>query len=127
MCTFFHGWRRKVGCVTLMLACGLMAMWMRSDFLLDRIMFVIAGRQHDVQSLDGKISWNQDRIDAFHEPIFKLQSRHPPKSKRTGSFDSLTPGEHRVILSYWSLTIPLGLLSTYLILWKPRKRNDNRD
>jgi hypothetical protein len=69
MYTFFHGWRRKMGCVTLMLACGLMAMWMRSDFLLDRTMFVIAGRQHDVQSLDGKISWSQDKIDAFHEPI----------------------------------------------------------
>ncbi len=30
---FFRGWRRKVGCVTLVMACGLMGLWIRSGLM----------------------------------------------------------------------------------------------
>ena len=35
MAAFFHGWRRKTGCVTLMMALLLMALWVRSDWQVD--------------------------------------------------------------------------------------------
>ena len=32
--------------------------------------------------------------------------------------------EHAWVIPYWSIAISLTLLAAYLILWKPRKRND---
>ena len=34
---FFKGWRRKVGCVTLVMACGMATMWLRSFTTIDQI------------------------------------------------------------------------------------------
>jgi hypothetical protein len=39
MYSFFHGWRRKAGCATLLIACGMMGMWMRSRLIGDRVDF----------------------------------------------------------------------------------------
>lgn len=37
MLTFFHGWRRKTGCITLVMACALCPLWFRSLTRFDRI------------------------------------------------------------------------------------------
>lgn len=37
MRTFFHGWRRMLGCLTLVMACLLMGVWMRSRVVTDQI------------------------------------------------------------------------------------------
>lgn len=36
---FLHGWRRKVGCVTLLMACIVMGLWVRSRFYDDDFRF----------------------------------------------------------------------------------------
>ena len=35
MGAYFKGWRRKIGCVTLVMACGFMAVWVRSQTICD--------------------------------------------------------------------------------------------
>jgi hypothetical protein len=46
MHTFFHGWRRKVGVATLVMACLMMGLWMRSRFILDTVRYCPDGRYH---------------------------------------------------------------------------------
>lgn len=44
MKNFFHGWRRKTGCLTLMLACALCSLWLRSLRTNDRVDGYIVSR-----------------------------------------------------------------------------------
>lgn len=39
MHTFFHGWRRKTGMVTLVMACVFMGAWVRGHFIVDRLSY----------------------------------------------------------------------------------------
>ena len=54
---FFCGWRRKAGCIALVMALALMAGWIRSYTLADWISW--ADNQHYVVALSkhGEISW----------------------------------------------------------------------
>jgi len=54
---FFKGWRRKLGVVTLLMACGLMAGWLRSQSVLDRFFFSQQHSMHPMLSMDGVVSW----------------------------------------------------------------------
>lgn len=61
---FFRGWRRKVGCVTLVMACALMGLWVRSLTGINVVWFPF-GTQTCVRfgSGEGRISWGK-----FSEP-----------------------------------------------------------
>ena len=54
---FFRGLRRKVGCVTLVMACAFMGMWIRSDFMTDIVTTNACGDLHILQSGHGVVSW----------------------------------------------------------------------
>lgn len=109
---FFRGWRRKVGCVTLMMALVLVVGRMRSLLWEDEIplpsiyiippMMIIAPTMHWIISSDNMLQY------------WKL----PPDY-----YTSLRPVEPRMFfcIPYGSIAVPLTLLSAYLILWKPRK------
>ena len=88
---FFHGWRRKVGCVTLVMACALALHW--------------AG------------SYSTVNLPEDYYP--DLESHH-------GNIEyTIFVGTRREVvwtIPYASVTIPLTLISAYLILWKPHKR-----
>lgn len=78
---FFHGWRRKLGCLTLLLACVFAVGWVRSPFIQDAI---------HIPCDDGDYfcEIGQQRISFIRVP-------------------------------YWSIVIPMTLLSAYLLLSKP--------
>ena len=55
---FFHGWRRKVGCVTLLIACALAGMWMRSLVYSDSVLLNRGVLANDfASSFQGGIKW----------------------------------------------------------------------
>mgnify|MGYP001554100057 CR=1 FL=1 len=136
MHTFFHGWRRKAGCVKLIMAVAVFGMWMRSRVMFDWLTFATNLRGHWVCSYADSIWWisfPQDRsawwlpfnsgddsslsllsiperaTRAWVNVHFLLRQRNRPEVKRWK-------------VRYWQIVISLTLLSAYLILWKPRKR-----
>ena len=134
---FFRGWRRKIGVVTLGLACVSMAGWMRSGFREDRLRFkssVGGWSCMEVASINNHISMMRQRPDlklAFLEdlswdlPRFFSQELVPESNQWNWSWPRtvyLDGGYvHLAIIPYWIIVLPLTLLSAYLILWKPRK------
>lgn len=150
---FFHGWRRKAGCVTLMMACVLMCGWIRSFVGREYALFLCDNdTTNRLVSFNGKIDWER-----FHQEGPKRLSRSQFSDAETilendkkrdcelkWTFLGFGRGEYRSelldlfkssnphlpfesltqsvwIIPYWSVVLPLTLLSAYLILWKPRK------
>lgn len=136
---FFHGWRRKAGCVTLLLACVLLAGWIKSIWLQDDIEFRLPGGRflHTIHSVGQSVTWACHVSRGIHPVPFSWQSGPP-----SGAFpdqpvvidwqwNGIAVGNVRWEMTsdyihFWrfphlSVGIPLTLLSAYLILWKPRK------
>jgi hypothetical protein len=69
---FFRGWRRKVGCVTLMMACVAMPGWTRDRVVHhDVVTRSIIGHRHVVASFSGHVvwwTWNESDIRDISEP-----------------------------------------------------------
>jgi hypothetical protein len=57
MSTSFHGWRRKAGCVVLVMALALMALWVRSRSVSDLAIVVVGQRLHTVCTSEGVVVW----------------------------------------------------------------------
>jgi hypothetical protein len=104
MGNFFKPWRRKAGCVTLVIACGLIAAWFRSLFCIDVIgfgLFAVISESGRIAPLgfDRRFGW-------VTMPILP------------GSDMSTEPS-----IGYLTIAIPLTLLSVWLLLSKIRKSN----
>lgn len=113
---FFHGWRRKVGVVTLVMALVMMALWIRSYVLFDQI-FVLGNL---VLSNSGCIVWDWQGWGGPDANFLHFYS------DRASPFDvDWYFGTDGIRLPYWIVTIPLTLLTAYLILWKPREKPKN--
>lgn len=111
---FFHGWRRKAGCVTLMLAVLLMALWIRSDILFDQIAF----DGNLFISNSGCLAWDWQ---AWRGCDADLTDWH---SEKASPFDEAWYfGRDGVRFPYWALVVPLTLVSAYLIFRKPATTN----
>lgn len=136
---FFHGWRRKAGCVTLVMACALTSEWTRSpttdnEIPLSRTVgFVSSHGSLTVVVMDRgghRAEWYPAQSDRI---IYHTGRSWSKKWRRTVAVVNLGTDEYgnaeRVEdiarwcrVPYWSIVVPLTLLSAYLILWKPRKR-----
>jgi hypothetical protein len=148
---FFKGWRRKVGCLTLAVACAMMAGWIRSIRLTEGFKYPKDGSTCHIESSGGEIKWSKVGSPQGVTMLFKHRL-----SPKTGWYSSpiqarkpdpmlLGVGEHRewggfrfrayVIdevffdipieewaVPYWALVLPPTLLSACLMLWKPWKR-----
>ena len=134
---FFRGWRRKVGVVTLVMACAVLVVWMRSCAILDVFRFSTDHRCQCIASIPGVLTWwswdGKDSTAQFWEVMnvnspegiesLANQNRH-----RASMGESLSGGAAPIrnmrlaVIPYWSLVLPLTLLSAYLFLWKPRQR-----
>ena len=110
---FFHGWRRKTGCVLLVIAWVLMGEWERS-YHSTRCSFELAGLGglYRIESGDGCVrlagcvpqhfsTWEPGTTDYKIVPLGWETFWHIP---------------------YWSLVLMVTLVSAYLIVWKPRKK-----
>jgi hypothetical protein len=131
---FFHGWRRKLGVVILVIACALMGMWMRSRVTFDQVQFSLGARQHEIISDNEQIiwsSWKVSELDAwkasFHLGLSAQLARQIQAMQRYKMMQTLLerppyePPSTRSV-SYWPVATIFVGLSAYLILWKPRKR-----
>ena len=133
MHSFFHGWRRKAGVVTLGLALVLMAGWIRSTHFQDCVVpprwtnldvcFISEEQAIACQTL------GRARFYPLGAPLWQANYLVPHRPSEIawqwelGGFRYLCNSDIRcVVAPYWSLAIPLTLLSAYLILWKPRKQ-----
>ncbi len=144
---FFHGWRRKVGIVALVMACGFLTLWFRAGAVEDVILSGNGkGTVISLQLSRKGVAWNRyeglvmkPAMKWWREPPVAGQEG-PPRAFFTREPIAITRGAQWYIFSYgqiqnslgntmdywvlsfWSITIPLTLLSAYLILWKPRNR-----
>ena len=123
---FLHGWRRKAGVVSLVVACVSMGIWFRSTFKGDYLRQERGSISHVFISADGELkslSWKSSGQLKGNDISLGLSPGFLSKSYTT-TVNELTTSNvsfREFHLPYWSITIPLTLLSAYLILWKPRK------
>jgi hypothetical protein len=125
---FFHGWRRKAGVASLVMACAVTSLWIRSQANLDVVWLRVLGQQFAVNTSPGQLL--MFRLDTAHfDDVlwFSMETRSAEGVAIIKSIDHLNgqhpePGTHYLRIWYWSIVLPLTLLSAYLILWKPRKR-----
>jgi hypothetical protein len=118
--TLIHGQRRKAGIVMLALACVLMMMWARSQFYFDKLDFgyLSAVSQRGEISIGG----NRGRVTfdlstcGLTDVVMRLDVNG--KVVETYPMRWSHPGP---AMPHWLIAGPLGLLSAYLILAKPRK------
>jgi hypothetical protein len=100
---FFRGWRRKTGCVILVVACFLMIGWIRSLVWRDSTII------------------RTDSDTAYH--LFTTPHRlHCERMVWVGSSWGIMDDDLDVTLSFWYFAVSLTLLSAHLILWQPCKR-----
>ena len=158
---FFHGWRRKAGLVTLVMACLFLGLWLRSRFYEDDIRFRV-GRHtvHVFHLFESGLAWisiweptdgpREIRENGATSVMKLMNSRHNIEweaERREGSdaeaygqvawhwnFGGCRYGNQptdprsgvgsKVLQAPYNLLVLLPtLLSAYLILWKPRKRD----
>jgi hypothetical protein len=123
MYTFFHGWRRKAGVVSLLIAIAMIGGWIRSRFILDCVQLRDRDSMHQLDSFCGCVRWlrfdlvPQARRNNLASPFWASR----PIDIRQGQVGFRWDQDNWAV-PFWSITLPLTLLSAYLILWKPRKR-----
>ena len=152
---FFKPWRRKIGVVTLVMACVLAAGWMRSLYCIDAVEFYSGwNTATSVVSVDRSICWARYNYNGHPISLPTVESIEIPPSPSTGIYSPARPywgikingfrGPGRngyrppvlevsvddgggvnftrcAIVPYWSIVIPLTVLSACLLLSKPRK------
>ena len=101
MCDFFHGWRRKAGCVALLIATIVTFAWKRS--------WMVPEVVHSY--------WCRDYVDFI---AFRSENGNIRCVRSSWDSGEETRKEEWRI-PYSAVAIPLTLLSAYLILW-PGKR-----
>jgi hypothetical protein len=114
MDTFFNGWRRKAGCMLLMLAGCIAIFWSRSYVVGDALSFW----KLNVVSQEGQVSWAwfADVLKpSVHWGTVDLLSDLP-------SWDKMAYVHYDDSVHYGIVAVPLTLLSACLILWKPRPK-----
>lgn len=137
---FFHGWQRKVGCVTLVMACVVTGSWVRSFYVLDQVRVSRENQSpiYLLQSVNGSIRWicDEDRGAEIYFWMARPRDSSPklfaddPEWEwkfRWLGFGACNPSriESLWCIPYWSVAVPLTLLSAYLILWNARKRKSS--
>jgi hypothetical protein len=105
---FFTGWRRRIGCITLLMAVVVTVAWVRSLFIGDYMLL----RGYEILSQEGAISWAwRPGPSPFPEWFISIPLADQPDFKH---FDMCVP--------YWPFGTSLTLLSCYLML-RPSRRS----
>lgn len=126
MFDFFKGWRRKLGCITLLMAVVTTGLWIRTALAVDYGGFSYRGRQHVIMSIQGAILWTS--IDGPGGYI-EWQTTRPdgpdlkglPLPKYVEVWQQGIPELHPRywLIMYWWFAVPLTLVSAWLILYRP--------
>ncbi|MDB5347258.1 MAG: hypothetical protein JWP89_5635 [Schlesneria sp.] len=70
---FFHGWRRKAGVVTLVMALALMGLSVRSRVLDDKIIWTVNGWKYLIHSERGVISWFSWEVRVWDDIVLSAE------------------------------------------------------
>ena len=125
---FFKGWRRKVGCVTLVMACAVATAWVRSELnYLDDYFFTLGMRDHNIMSGYGRMTWWSWDGEAGNRsrPVFAISPYETERVQERGmALQRCYPDRNfkEVTVPYSLIVLPPTLLSAYLLLWKPRTK-----
>ena len=145
---FFRGWRRKLGCVALVMALAVMGIWMRSRQINDRLFLNQASSRIQYSIDTVREGYCFERCNLSEGTTFIRDRRwissvwdDNTASGRysevhwnwnafgfaTGDFVLLGNSaavfeSNYLIIPHWICTSPLTLLSAYLLLWKPRPK-----
>lgn len=141
---FFGGWKRKLGVVTLLMACVSAAGWLRSTTKIDVCYFrglsaewkwmLLSGGQKFYVMRAANVSTLTYDVGNETEAMLILQDRRsslegaywsqPGSVNRVPGIFSSDQDKHPIasMIPYWSVTIPLTLMSAWLLLSKPRTR-----
>lgn len=114
MHNIFHGWRPKVGLVTLVMAVAVMGLWIKSYYYQDFVS--TRDSRFVIVSQEGYFSWDWRTQLQSTGPNYLWGSQLLPSGG--GVFFK----HFSTAVSYQSVTLILTLLSAYLILWRPRKK-----
>ena len=123
---FFNGWRRKAGCVTLVMACGLMGMWVRSCIVIDNVRIPFGNQRLEFATFRGGLY-----LELLPMPTFRNSVVPPPGFLNhfrwlvrpidpTIKSETWNLGGPSWCIPFRQLAVALAILSVYLILWKPR-------
>jgi hypothetical protein len=143
MSPYFKPWRRKIGVVTLLMACMFAAGWIRSRSRGDLLQFERGKAIYRIASSSRGMSWETisfNHLGAVKTPTgyFSLDGNgfDPFVDIPEIELDLSRFGFHIVeskldphagfrsrlfAVPYWSVVIPLTLLSAWLLLSKPRR------
>jgi hypothetical protein len=180
----FKGWRRKTGCVTLLIACVLMIGWIRSSGRFDWACINGSHSRYGLASLEGRllvhrsdvpsfyptplsdssfVSWDSTDLSRIIKPFdpmtyadgsatgqgvvgadgtgFGFSNWTETKADNHWRFDWAgfhvgiaavqngkgTSGCYTCMFPYWSIVIPLTVLSAFLLFSKPRNSNHRKN
>ena len=126
---YFKGWRRKVGLLTLLLACVFMGGWVRAETVSDVVRFDFGRRQHRAFTIRNRIHWAsyESQCKYWDCPI-AWATTDPFDFSIFFTLSEITPvKEYRAWeLPYLTAILPLTLLSFFLLLTKPRPSNPKK-
>jgi hypothetical protein len=138
MGSYFKPWRRRIGMVTLVMACVFAAGWVRSRYFFDQ--FSVLTKQDILclfNSESSELTWSTwTNVSSF--PMFDSGPASPRDLVQTYAratyrcrfcglkscdndtepYDSRAVIFHAWTIPYWSVVIPLTLLSAWLLLSK---------
>lgn len=135
---YLKPWRRKLGVLTLLMACALTAGWVRSFFICDKIVHGEGVIEIGLYSLHGLVTLelgdNGSHTGEMQIPRWKSQNAAEMKHLLLADeiewllngFGFGVSALHEgpllglCVAPYWSIAIPLTLLSAWLLLTKPR-------
>ncbi len=137
---FFQGWRRKIGVATLVMACVFTAGWVRSHVLGEDVEFSIGQHTtHGFGWIGQWLIWGSiyDENAVYSWPVFSFESNVASDSPLIGpdrvwhwrscgfgrcELKAESNGGCRLVfrvIPFWSIVVPLTLLSAWLLLSKP--------
>lgn len=123
MLEFFRGWKRKAGCVTLVLACVFAVGWMRSRDTFDAVylckqFIIFSARDQLIVSKQLELTFPEQGMTWKLDPSLTGAVHWWSGSATSMSNLSSRPR----MISYWAIVVPLTAISTWLLLSKPRTR-----
>ena len=104
---FFKGWRRKVGCALLVMACAVMAHWFRSQLIEDEIYNDFS--QCTLATGGGSLLWSRRelRLEGLSEPVWicgggiEMEEGWQWQSEPYKRDDLETSGRGEFLTRYW--------------------------
>ncbi len=145
---FFHGWRRKIGLLTLMMACLFAAGWVRSLSTIDMLAFPSRLMNYTFVSGEGSFGVTGNFVfnlrqlcrEEYGRKFLRVKIEQTEKQTSRDEFRSwkFEGAEFRLFRStsesdgvvpmvpYWSIVVPLTLISLLFLLSKPCKSIRNK-